>query len=60
LAIKAVQSSGLTFARIKDSASDIMFKLSQMKFEVLPPYFAFADSYFAILVAVAREGLREE
>jgi len=33
LAIKAVQSGGLTFARIKDSASDIMFKLSQMKFE---------------------------
>ena len=34
LAIKAVQSSGVTFARIKDSASDIMFRLSQMKFEV--------------------------
>ncbi|KAH8983605.1 V-type ATPase [Lactarius hatsudake] len=33
LAIKAVQTSGVTFSRIKDSASDIMFKLSQMKFE---------------------------
>ncbi|KAI9510371.1 V-type ATPase [Russula earlei] len=33
LAIRAVQSSGITFATIKDSASDIMFKLSQMKFE---------------------------
>jgi len=33
LAVKAVQSGGVTFARIKDSASDIMFKLSQMKFE---------------------------
>ncbi|KAH9063667.1 V-type ATPase [Lactarius deliciosus] len=29
----AVQTSGVTFSRIKDSASDIMFKLSQMKFE---------------------------
>lgn len=34
LAVKAVQSNGVTFARIKDSAGDIMFKLSQMKFEV--------------------------
>ena len=33
-AVKAVQQSDLTFAKIKDSASDIMFKLSQMKFEV--------------------------
>jgi V-type H+-transporting ATPase subunit A len=33
LAIKAVQTGGVSFARIKDSASDIMFKLSQMKFE---------------------------
>ncbi|KAH9999044.1 V-type ATPase [Russula vinacea] len=33
LAIKAAQTSGITFAKIKDSASDIMFKLSQMKFE---------------------------
>ncbi|KAI0043561.1 V-type ATPase [Auriscalpium vulgare] len=32
-AVKAVSSSDVTFAKIKDSASDIMFKLSQMKFE---------------------------
>ena len=34
-AVKAVgQSNDVTFAKIKDSAGDIMFKLSQMKFEV--------------------------
>jgi V-type H+-transporting ATPase subunit A len=38
LAIKAVQTSGITYAKIKDSASDIMFKLSQMKFEVRKSY----------------------
>ncbi|KAG5221755.1 H(+)-transporting V1 sector ATPase [Salix suchowensis] len=32
-AIKAVSQGDLTFAKIKDSASDVMFKLSQMKFE---------------------------
>jgi vacuolar-type H+-ATPase catalytic subunit A/Vma1 len=32
-AIKAVTQNDLTFSKIKDSASDIMFKLSQMKFE---------------------------
>ena len=31
---KAVASKDLTFATIKDQASEIMFKLSQMKFEV--------------------------
>jgi V-type H+-transporting ATPase subunit A len=34
LATKAVAQHDLTFAKIKDSAADIMFKLSQMKFEV--------------------------
>lgn len=33
-AIKAVSQGDLTFAKIKDSAGDLMFKLSQMKFEV--------------------------
>jgi len=33
-AIKAVGQGDLTFAKIKDSAGDLMFKLSQMKFEV--------------------------
>lgn len=33
-ALKAVAQDDVTFAKIKDSASDIMFKLSQMKFEV--------------------------
>ncbi|KAI0027417.1 V-type ATPase [Vararia minispora EC-137] len=32
-AVKAVTSQDVTFAKIKDVASDIMFKLSQMKFE---------------------------
>lgn len=33
-ALKAVSQSDITFARIRDSAGDIMYKLSQMKFEV--------------------------
>ncbi len=33
-AVKAVSQGDLTFAKIKDSAADVMFKLSQMKFEV--------------------------
>lgn len=33
-AIKALGNGDITFAKIKDSAADIMFKLSQMKFEV--------------------------
>ncbi|TFK25016.1 endodeoxyribonuclease [Coprinopsis marcescibilis] len=33
LAIRAVAQNELTFAKIKDSTGDIMFKLSQMKFE---------------------------
>jgi V-type H+-transporting ATPase subunit A len=33
-AIRAVSQGELTFAKIKDSAADLMFKLSQMKFEV--------------------------
>ncbi len=34
LATKAVTQGDVTFAHIKDSTSDIMFTLSQMKFEV--------------------------
>lgn len=34
LAQKAVSQGDMTFAKIKDSANDLMFKLSQMKFEV--------------------------
>jgi len=33
-ALKAVAQGDLSFAKIKDSASDLIFKLSQMKFEV--------------------------
>jgi len=32
-AIRAVSQNDLTFTKIKDAGSDIMFKLSQMKFE---------------------------
>jgi V-type H+-transporting ATPase subunit A len=32
-ALRAVAQGDLTFAKIKDSAADLMFKLSQMKFE---------------------------
>ena len=58
LAVKAVQSSGVTFARIKDSAGDIMFKLSQMKFEVN----SFSSLHVPILtcpllVTIARPGI---
>jgi len=37
-AIKAVAQNELTFSKIKDAAGDIMFKLSQMKFEVCVSY----------------------
>ncbi len=33
-ALKAVSTGDVTFAKIRDSAGDLMFKLSQMKFEV--------------------------
>jgi V-type H+-transporting ATPase subunit A len=33
-AVRAVAQGDLTFAKIKDAAGDVMFKLSQMKFEV--------------------------
>jgi C-terminal domain of V and A type ATP synthase len=54
LAIKAVAQDDLTFAKIKDSASDIMFKLSQMKFEVR------LDEYYrgAVLSGVRRVPLK--
>ncbi|EJU05302.1 vacuolar ATP synthase catalytic subunit A [Dacryopinax primogenitus] len=32
-ALKAVTNSDITFAKVRDNASDIMFRLSQMKFE---------------------------
>jgi len=44
-AIKAVTQNDLTFAKVKDSASDIMFKLSQMKFEVSE----FVRSLYAVI-----------
>ena len=37
-AIKAVSQGDVTFARVKDSTSDLMYKLSQMKFEVSQIY----------------------
>lgn len=52
-AIKAVSQGDLTFAKIKDSASDIMFKLSQMKFEVcstLVTYLPIAYSRFLPMI----------
>lgn len=49
-AIKALGNGDITFAKIKDSAADIMFKLSQMKFEVS----AFARSYQLVLMDVFR------
>jgi V-type H+-transporting ATPase subunit A len=36
-AIRAVSQGDVTFGRIKESAGDLMFKLSQMKFEVSDP-----------------------
>lgn len=33
-AIRAVSQGDITFARVKDATNDLMFKLSQMKFEV--------------------------
>ena len=33
-ALKVIAQNDMTFGKIKDSAGDLMFKLSQMKFEV--------------------------
>lgn len=33
---KAIESSDLTFARVRDETGDLMYALSQMKFEVRP------------------------
>ena len=61
LAIRAVQSSGVTFARIKDSAGDIMYKLSQMKFEVTTPRYPYRSMFLSRLpVAVAGSGADQE
>ena len=60
LAIRAVQSSGVTFARIKDSASDVIFKLSQMKFEVTSRYPYRSIFLSCLLVSVARSGANQE
>ncbi|WVW86914.1 hypothetical protein I302_108969 [Kwoniella bestiolae CBS 10118] len=30
---RAVETSDMTFAKVRDSAADVMYKLSQMKFE---------------------------
>ena len=56
-ATKAVTQNDLTFAKVKDSTGDIMFKLSQMKFDV-----SYARTLLIYtltnnhLVAVNREG----
>ena len=44
-AIKAVTQNDLTFAKIKDAAGDIMFKLSQMKFEVSSLFLFFRTAH---------------
>jgi len=57
-ALRAVAQGDLTFAKIKDVASDLMFKLSQMKFEVRTRHlfvFVFALSS-SLPVSVARTG----
>lgn len=53
-AIKALGNGDITFAKIKDSAADIMFKLSQMKFEVG----AFAGQSRDVLMDICRVPLR--
>ena len=60
---KAVVGGDVTFAKIRDSASDIMYKLSQMKFEVrasltLVPIPKVSRSTFTThsTVAIARKG----
>jgi V-type H+-transporting ATPase subunit A len=55
----AVSQGDITFAKVKDSTSDIMFRLSQMKFEVCP-YFTL--SYFAeqVLRRVSKDPVQGE
>ena len=43
-AIRAVSQGDVTFARIREATSDLMFKLSQMKFEVsFCPLLSYSD-----------------
>lgn len=39
-ALRAIAQDDITFAKIKENASDVMFKLSQMKFEVSVVHYA--------------------
>jgi len=59
-AIKAVTQNDLTFAKIKDAASEVIFKLSQMKFEVSGDFDVFAMEVKICLVAVTREGIYQK
>ena len=61
-AIKAVTQNDLTFAKVKDATSDIIFKLSQMKFEVctFPSPKSRRAVLTAILVPIARKGRRQD
>jgi vacuolar-type H+-ATPase catalytic subunit A/Vma1 len=60
-AIKAVTQNDLTFAKVKDSTSDIMFKLSQMKFEVSVVTFCVLETEAkGGKVAVPRKGINQK
>ena len=59
-AIKAVTQTDLTFVKIKDSTSDIMFKLSQMKFEVSVTLVWFETKAKADIVTVPGEGIHQK
>lgn len=57
-ALKAVSQGDITFARIRDSAGDIMYKLSQMKFEVRVFFVIFSSirDLYRYLVTITRKG----
>lgn len=57
-ALRAVSQGDLTFSKIRDAASDLMFKLSQMKFEVWSVSGRNENmlTLFLILVSVSRTG----
>ena len=57
-ALKAVASGDVTFAKIRDSCGDLMFKLSQMKFEVRFLYscLAYRSQYVIRTVSDTGEG----
>jgi vacuolar-type H+-ATPase catalytic subunit A/Vma1 len=53
-AVKAVSQGDLTFAKIKDAASDVIFRLSQMKFEVCRTVIRGHSCFMTLILILSR------